>query len=98
MRIKPVILSLVIFICCSAVLRKDSIVRKSFAHAEAQARVMIKEVNTQLEKTKTENFSAGNKKPEPVGPRTLKAGELVLVPSRDWTSGFFAGVLWYLYE
>lgn len=34
-----------------------------------------------------------------VSPRTLGAdGRLVLVPPSDWTSGFFAGVLWQLYE
>ena len=33
-----------------------------------------------------------------VSPRSLEKGELKLVPSRDWTSGFFPGVLWYLYE
>ncbi|MCF6359000.1 MAG: glycoside hydrolase family 88 protein [Draconibacterium sp.] len=31
-------------------------------------------------------------------PRTIKNGELRLVPSRDWTSGFFPGNLWMLYE
>ncbi|RYF61982.1 MAG: glucuronyl hydrolase, partial [Cytophagaceae bacterium] len=34
-----------------------------------------------------------------VSPRTLdKTGALQLVPARDWTSGFFPGQLWYLYE
>ncbi len=31
-------------------------------------------------------------------PRTLEKGELKLVASKDWTSGFFPGELWYLYE
>ena len=32
-------------------------------------------------------------------PRTLEPdGSLRLVPSRDWTSGFFPGYLWYVYE
>ena len=32
-------------------------------------------------------------------PRTVdKNGNVVLVNSRDWTSGFFPGSLWYLYE
>lgn len=34
-----------------------------------------------------------------VSPRTVdKDGELKLVVSRDWTSGFFPGELWYMYE
>ena len=32
-------------------------------------------------------------------PRTIEPdGKLRLVPSRDWTSGFFPGVLWLMYE
>lgn len=37
-------------------------------------------------------------KPSLVAGRTLENGELKLVPSKDWTSGFFPGVLWYLYQ
>src|SRR5690606_39187500 len=34
-----------------------------------------------------------------VSPRTLDPdGQLVLVPPSDWTSGFFPGILWQLYE
>jgi rhamnogalacturonyl hydrolase YesR len=31
-------------------------------------------------------------------PRTIKNGTMKLVPSRDWTSGFFPGNLWMIYE
>jgi unsaturated chondroitin disaccharide hydrolase len=31
-------------------------------------------------------------------PRTVERGVLVRVPREDWTSGFFPGVLWLLYE
>ncbi len=31
-------------------------------------------------------------------PRTLKAGELVTTNKYDWTSGFFPGNLWYMFE
>lgn len=31
-------------------------------------------------------------------PSTVKDGEVVYVPARDWVSGFFAGTLWYMYE
>lgn len=33
-----------------------------------------------------------------VAPRTVEKGKLHLVPSRDWTSGFYAGTLWNLYK
>lgn len=33
-----------------------------------------------------------------VSPRTIDGENLMLVPSRDWTSGFFPGELWYMYE
>ncbi len=33
-----------------------------------------------------------------VAPRTIENGKLKLVRARDWTSGFFAGNLWMVYE
>ncbi|MCY1719039.1 glycoside hydrolase family 88 protein [Prolixibacteraceae bacterium Z1-6] len=33
-----------------------------------------------------------------ISPRTSENGELKLVSSRDWTSGFFPGNLWMIYE
>lgn len=42
--------------------------------------------------------SAKGGKVELVSPRTLEKGHLKLVASRDWTSGFFPGLLWYLEE
>ncbi|MGG9962366.1 glycoside hydrolase family 88 protein [Ferruginibacter sp. SUN106] len=41
---------------------------------------------------------AKDEKAELISPRTIENGKLKLVPSKDWTSGFFAGQLWYLYE
>ena len=31
-------------------------------------------------------------------PRTMNADTLVAVDSRDWTSGFYSGVLWQMYD
>jgi hypothetical protein len=35
---------------------------------------------------------------DPKLPRTFAKGKLVMVPPEDWTSGFFPGSLWFLYE
>lgn len=64
-------------------------IKKAFDHAGKQTSVMLDEV----EKTKKTNG-----KPDLVSPRTLDNGNLRLVASRDWTSGFFPGVLWFLHE
>jgi unsaturated chondroitin disaccharide hydrolase len=37
------------------------------------------------------------KDPQKVSPRTMRGDTLIMVPSKDWTSGFFAGNLWYMY-
>ncbi|HLZ89104.1 MAG TPA: alginate lyase family protein, partial [Puia sp.] len=34
----------------------------------------------------------------PFSPRTIENGKLKLVTSRDWTSGYFPGELWFLYN
>jgi hypothetical protein len=41
------------------------------------------------------HLPADEKKPLP---RTFENGKLVTIAPRDWTSGFFPGSLWYLYE
>src|SRR5688572_29962378 len=35
---------------------------------------------------------------DPKLPRTFENGKLVTVTPEDWTSGFFPGSLWFLYE
>jgi rhamnogalacturonyl hydrolase YesR len=57
------------------------------ADAEQQTQVMLKAVP-----------AAKEGKADLVSPRTIENGKLKLVASRDWTSGFFPGVLWFLYE
>ncbi|MEQ7799461.1 glycoside hydrolase family 88 protein [Pedobacter sp. ASV1-7] len=64
-------------------------IKKAFKHADQQTLVMLKEI----EKTK-----ATATKKDLVTPRTLENGHLRMVASKDWTSGFFPGELWFLYE
>lgn len=61
---------------------------KVFADAEKQTELMLQEI-PKAATTGNDQFS----------PRTLhNGGQLRLVASRDWTSGFFPGVLWFLNE
>lgn len=57
------------------------------ADAEKQTQVMLQSVP-----------AAKGDKADLVSPRTIENGKLKLVASRDWTSGFFPGVLWFLYQ
>lgn len=68
---------------------KGIAVKRVFKDAESQTSVMINEIKGRCPSNNDSLLS----------PRTLdKKGNLVLVKSKDWTSGFFPGVLWYLYE
>lgn len=61
--------------------------QKEVKQAEAQTNLMLQEI------PKAENNNGTL-----VSPRTLEDDKLKLVASKDWTSGFFSGELWYLYE
>jgi unsaturated chondroitin disaccharide hydrolase len=61
-------------------------VSKIFTEAEKQTHVMLQEIT-----------KAKYGRTNLVSPRTFEHDTLRLVPSTDWTSGFFPGVLWYLY-
>jgi unsaturated chondroitin disaccharide hydrolase len=41
---------------------------------------------------------ASNRDSNLVSPRTIENGKLKLVSSRDWTSGFYPGMFWYLFK
>ncbi|MEO8171745.1 MAG: glucuronyl hydrolase [Sediminibacterium sp.] len=74
-------------ICVSAEAQKINI-QKVFSDAEQQTVYMLKEIEL-----------AKKGKKDLVSPCTLdSAGNLRLVVSKDWRSGFFPGALWYLNE
>src|SRR5690606_16610484 len=45
-----------------------------------------------------ENMTAANTDPSQYPRTTNPDGSLATVSSDDWTSGFFPGTLWYMYE
>lgn len=69
-----------------------------FQFSEDQTKVMLNEIGA-IDHDILTVSSDGREWEKPFAPRTInKEGDLHLVRSKDWTSGFFPGVLWYLYE
>ncbi|HET9430425.1 MAG TPA: glucuronyl hydrolase, partial [Chitinophagaceae bacterium] len=98
---KQIISSIVILISgISAGFAQNIKLAGIFSDAEKQAKVMLVEIP----KARAARSGAmigvtpGSEGQELVSPRTLDSAKLKLVSSRDWTSGFFPGELWFLYE
>ncbi len=83
MKVSVVGITIVIFLsCCSTADLTNTSVLRNFEFAQSQYTYMLEGINDSEK-----------------NPRTVTAdGNLKLVPSKDWTSGFFPGCLWYLYE
>lgn len=69
------------------------VVAEGFGFAEGQLKVAVEASDSAAMASRL----SGEGRPA-VSPRTIEDGKLVMVPSRDWTSGFFPGELWYMYE
>jgi rhamnogalacturonyl hydrolase YesR len=65
-------------------------------HIQYDVKPLIKHSSLQLEYAIKEIQSL--KSDNPVTPRTFENGKLKLVGASDWTSGFFPGNLWMMYE
>lgn len=79
---------LAIGLCLSTAANAQKVnVKKAVSNAEKQIDYMLKEIPAATAET-----------PNLVSPRTVEDGKLKMVAGRDWTSGFFPGMLWYLYE
>lgn len=95
MKLKTGLVSLLV-VCgaCSQAPQEVDVVKDSFDFAAQQLRYAF----TQVDSVKA-GMSEEQLKKNLVSPRTIEDdGTLRLVASRDWTSGFFPGELWYMYE
>lgn len=95
MKQKKELLLLTLFpaICISAIII-SGIVEDNFSFASKQLKFAFSEI----EQTKA-GLNEKQKEMMLVSPRNIEPdGSLRLVASRDWTSGFFPGELWYMYE
>ncbi len=72
-------------------------VRRVFADAEKQTTFMLDQIP--LSKAEWQKDAKNAKRQVVVSPRSLSPdGKLNLSSSKDWTSGFFPGVLWLLFD
>ncbi len=97
MKMKPrlfLALSAVIVILSScAAPDPETSVMEFIAH---QMKITVQEAETRINEQLENNV---DQRALRVSPRSVsEEGEFNIVPSRDWTSGFFAGNLWFMYE
>lgn len=92
-------LGLVVLVTLALIMQscKKDIVKQNFLFADQQLEYALMLADSVV---KNDNRDAATKARNPfVSPRTTdEEGNLVMVRPRDWTSGFFAGELWYMYE
>jgi unsaturated chondroitin disaccharide hydrolase len=82
---RKIILTLSLFLVLQGVFAAkplNSVIDNALTHAQAQSLLMAKSLENDKEKL----------------PRSFVNGKLTTSDSRWWCSGFFPGVLWYLYE
>lgn len=80
---------------------QNNIIQSNFDFAAAQFDVAFVEIENAIEHESDESKNRRLRRNQGplVSPRSLDTeGGLYMVPSADWTSGFFPGSLWYLYE
>lgn len=95
MKFKTGLVSLLV-VCgaCSQTPQKVDVIKDSFDFAGQQ----LKYAFTQIDSVNAAVSEEAPKK-KLVSPRTIADdGSFKMVASRDWTSGFFPGELWYMYE
>lgn len=88
--------AILLFITCICI--SSSCGTNSLSNGQQECKNLIEQAANQLQysfRLDTENISNSAR----VFPRSLdSSGDLKLVGKRDWTSGFYPGVLWLMYE
>jgi unsaturated chondroitin disaccharide hydrolase len=74
---------------CNVSFSQKVTIKKQFNNAEQQVTYMLAVIDSAKKDTAAAKL---------VSPRSIENGKLKLVKSADWTSGFFSGELWLLYE
>ena len=69
-----------------------------FSFGAIAQKAIIEQAATQFNVAFEEIAQAKLRNPKVVSPRSMRGDTLFMVPTKDWTSGFFAGNLWYMYE
>lgn len=80
---------------------KKDLVTENFGFAEKQLNYALQELKKAVANESDASIHQRAEKgwSELVNPRSLEPdGSLIVVPSKDWCSGFFPGELWYMYE
>jgi hypothetical protein len=85
------VLFVYISLCCSTSGRTEGITLGQIGQ-----QLDLLEENVMKVQTETPLTASGEKR---MMPRTINSdGSLAVVPTGDWTSGFYPGILWYMYE
>ncbi|MDR0232401.1 MAG: glycoside hydrolase family 88 protein [Dysgonamonadaceae bacterium] len=87
--------------CSKQQTAKKDIIEENFEFAAKQLDYALKEMRIAVENESDQSIHerAINGWSELTNPRSLEPdGSLLMVPSKDWCSGFFPGELWYMYE
>ena len=88
-------------VSCSQPPANNDIVADNFGFAAGQFEVMTQAMRVAVENESEKSIHERAERgwSELVSPRSLdEEGRLIMVPSKDWCSGFFPGELWYMYE